>query len=86
MTPDSYNPSVEDLRILERFHYRCVRCHRPWSTIHEIDTRGAVGKIAMREDNRVPVCDICHDWIHTVGTENANPELYRCRDEVLANG
>jgi hypothetical protein len=81
----SYIPSSEDLVIAETFHNRCVRCHHLWQVIHEIETRGAIGVSAMFVDNRVPLCNDCHEWAHAVGTETSSKELISCKNKVLTN-
>lgn len=72
----------QDIKIVKLFKGRCVRCQRPYNTIHECVPRSQ-GKAAMEEDNRVPICDKCHDWAHRVGTRVSAPILLKAREKRL---
>lgn len=85
MYPEKISDPVK-LEIAAKFHFRCVRCHGEYRDIHEIDTRGALGDSALREENRIPLCRRCHDWAHTVGTENSRLILLACRRKALDDG
>lgn len=68
---------------MEMFHGRCIRCGTDHNvSIHEIDPR-VTGKSAMRLENRVPLCIVCHDWAHHRGTSYSKPDLLRLREEAL---
>ena len=71
------------LLIMDVFGYRCVRCGRSASTIHEMIPRSS-GKESMNVNNRVPICRECHQWAHDVGTNKSAPVLERARDRILA--
>lgn len=72
-----------DEEVRELFHRRCVICGRYSETIHEIVTRGAGGEEAMSIDNRVVLCNTCHEWAHRVGTLISASTLQVARDEAL---
>jgi len=73
-----------DLKIFRKFHGRCVHCGRPAREIHEFEeTRGAGGNGALREENRVTLCNPCHDWAHCIGIRVSGPLLKRDRDFAL---
>jgi len=80
-----YEYTEDDLVVINLFHARCILCKQPFHTIHEIETRGAIGKEAMQLNNRVTLCKDHHDWAHTVGSNIANPILLSYRDRILAN-
>jgi 5-methylcytosine-specific restriction endonuclease McrA len=78
-------PDKEAEEIKKLFHYRCGRCgeKKPLS-VHEIVPRGAIGKEAMKLENRIPLCTgpgSCHDWAHTVGTFCSVPVLMAWREK-----
>jgi len=79
-------PEVSAEEILELFSHRCVRCLKPTNTVHEMETRGALGKRALRKDNRVALCKACHAWAHEVGTANSNNILKSYREKALSHG
>jgi len=68
--------------IVKLFKGRCVRCQKPYDTIHECVPRSQ-GKVAMNFDNRVPICAKCHDWAHRVGTKVSAPILLDAREKRL---
>lgn len=98
----SYPEKIPDpvkLEIAAKFHFRCGRCHAKhpsmdgqWNkfpetwAVHEIETRGAEGQKALRDDNRILLCGTCHEWSHRVGTLNSRAILIACRLKVLNNG
>ena len=45
-------------------HPRCVRCEMPADDVHEPLTRARGGSI-IDPANSLPVCRICHSWIHS---------------------
>lgn len=72
----------EELDLLEKFKYRCVKCQKNFVTIHECVPRSQ-GKDSMLITNRVPICLECHDWAHRVGTKVSAPILLQLRSERL---
>lgn len=76
----NYDPS--ELKLLEIFKHRCVKCQRPFDTIHECVPRSQ-GKSSMDFDNRVPICTDCHDWAHRVGTKVSALILLDLREKRL---
>jgi 5-methylcytosine-specific restriction endonuclease McrA len=69
--------------ILKKFNYRCIRCGRKTLVIHEISPR-ILGKDSMREENRVPLCNKCHDWAHSLGSIKSGIVLRKLRDRKLS--
>lgn len=74
--------SKEEKELLEKFKHRCVKCQRNFDTIHECKPRSQ-GKESMELSNRVPICKICHDWAHRVGTKVSAPILLDYREQRL---
>ena len=62
----------------EFYNERCIVCGRHSRIVHEIIARSS-GKIAVNIDNMVILCDLCHDYAHSVGSQVAEKvlELYR---------
>ncbi len=52
----------------------CNVCMRAADHLHHVKTRGAGGK---DERNLLPVCAVCHDWIHTQGIKTAERKIGR---------
>jgi 5-methylcytosine-specific restriction endonuclease McrA len=75
--------TIEELELLEQFNHRCVKCQRPYDTIHECVPRSH-GKDSMLITNRVPICAECHDWAHRVGTKISAPRLLWWRAKRLS--
>lgn len=68
----------EELRIFAEFHGKCVRCHRPAIVLHELDPKSK--KINWKEkDNRISLCNDCHEWAHRIGAKNSKVELIEIR-------
>ena len=51
-------------KVREFFGFRCLLCFKPAWTVHEIIPRSA-GKKALEFDNRVVLCNDCHDKVHS---------------------
>jgi len=68
--------------ILWLFDHRCIRCGRKTSTVHEIIPISH-GVSSTNLKNRVPLCNVCHDWSHAVGTNNSITALQAKRQEFL---
>jgi 5-methylcytosine-specific restriction endonuclease McrA len=57
--------------ILWLFDSKCVNCGSSRTiTIHEIVPLSH-GRMAMNWRNRIPLCNPCHDWAHSIGTNNS---------------
>ena len=68
--------------IFEMFRHRCIRCFAYAVTIHEIHFRSE-GKRAYLLENRVPLCDDCHQWAHAGQKRERQVELTKLREEAL---
>lgn len=69
--------------ILHIFEYRCLRCRKPATTVHEIVPKSHGRFDAMKPSNRVPLCDDCHhNWAHA-NTSESIPELTLMRTTYL---
>jgi 5-methylcytosine-specific restriction endonuclease McrA len=68
--------------ILDLFHFRCGVCGRPSNMIHEIIPLSH-GRVSMSKDNRIVLCNICHDWAHKTGSNISIPMLQQKRGEYL---
>lgn len=75
--------TFEELELLEKFKYRCVRCQKLFDTIHECIPRSQ-GKDSMDITNRVLICVDCHTWAHLVGTKKSAPILLQFKTMRLA--
>lgn len=52
-------------------------------TVHEIIPKSLNPRHWMDENNRVPLCTVCHEKVHNTGaTDNAH-RLYELRDQRL---
>lgn len=74
--------SDKEQYLINLFKGRCVKCQRDFSAIHECVPRSQ-GKSSMELDNRVPLCNNCHDWAHRVGTKVSAPILLELRIKRL---
>lgn len=68
--------------ILWLFDGRCLRCGRKTNIIHEI-VPISHGKSSLHWKNRAPLCIVCHDWAHGIGTNNSIPVLQEKRKQFL---
>lgn len=55
----------------------------PTKVVHEIEPKSLRPKDWEAEDNRIPLCNKCHDWAHRVGTRNSAPILRQLRQQRL---
>lgn len=69
-------------KIFVMYKYRCVKCGKPATEIHEKLPR-SYGKRAMRIGNRVPLCHSCHMWAHEVSARNTSLALTQCQIKFL---
>ena len=61
-------------RVIEIFQGKCVRCLRPFNSVHEIIPKSLTRKWNVIE-NRILLCMQCHDWAHHRGTKYSKPKL-----------
>lgn len=69
--------------IVEIYREKCIRCRKPTRIIHEIEPRSLRPKDWWEEDNMVLLCMTCHEWAHSMGTNNSAEELKKLRDQRL---
>lgn len=53
-------------QIIKFFKGRCVICGHPACVVHEIEPRSR-GNNALRFDNRIAICNSCHEFAHEQG-------------------
>jgi 5-methylcytosine-specific restriction endonuclease McrA len=70
--------------IMERFRYRCLRCGRIAVTIHEIEPKSHGREKAMLIENRIPLCNDCHLWVHGHNTQEVRTMLRKLREDYAA--
>lgn len=70
----------DELSIIEFYKGRCIRCPKPFVTLHEIVPRSKLPTSWKREGNRIPVCYNCHEFAHSRGTRNSKEEFIQLRD------
>ena len=69
-------------KIWSMFKGRCVVCQHPGNCIHEIIPRSH-GEGTMATENRVVLCDACHDKVHHDGALKWQFRLQEFREERL---
>lgn len=74
--------SVSSDEVIAFFKGRCVICLHPATVTHEIEPR-ARGKKSMRFENRVALCNDCHDWAHLVGANKSRDTLIFARSNRI---
>lgn len=57
----------DDARIMKLFRYRCVGCYSQATQVHELVTRARTKNAITMPQNRVPLCQSCHDRAHFNG-------------------
>lgn len=62
-------PSSE--QVAELFNYRCPKCRRGYSTVHELEPRSR-GQRTLRMQNRTAICYWCHLEYHNLGASEEN--------------
>lgn len=77
------NWTEEELEIFVLFRFRCVRCRTRAVTLHEICPKSRCPKNWQEKENRVPVCNNCHEWAHRRGTKYSAPILRNLRVKRL---
>ena len=57
-------------------------CGRHSLIVHEIIPRSH-GKVAINIDNMVVLCNLCHDYAHSVGSKVAQEVLQLYKEEAI---
>lgn len=66
----------EELAIFEEFGYRCLDCLvKDAVTLHELVPKSLAPKTWREPENRVPLCNSCHQKAHRMGTKNSKALL-----------
>ena len=73
----------EELEIFDLFRGKCILCKQWAVTLHEICPKSKCPKTWQNPENRVPVCNRHHNWIHATGANNHAIELSRLREEQI---
>lgn len=75
---------IEDLKeqCREFYHEKCIVCGRHSQIVHEIIPRSS-GKIAINLENMVILCNLCHDYAHSCGSEVAEETLKLYQQKAL---
>ena len=70
--------------IMNWFQHKCIRCWHDAVTVHEIEYRSE-GKKWWRLSNRVPLCNVCHEYIHSgkVSKYKAQVELRQAQKDGI---
>ena len=80
-------PRKEDVTydtVMKLFNAECVICHATFGvTVHEIIPRSLAPKTWHEVENRVPLCSVCHEKIHTMSKRDREALLYPARDRAL---
>lgn len=70
---DSFD--LDEFSVLVLYKFRCIRCNKTASTIHEKIPKSLAPHTWRTMKNRVLLCAECHDWAHKVGTRTSEEEL-----------
>lgn len=70
---------MDDAEIFELFKYRCVMCWHPATEINHIIPRSRNKSLIDDPDNKVPMCNSCHDWYHSGGVTKKKIETVRAK-------
>lgn len=68
--------------ILWMYDGKCLICGKPSIVIHEV-VPISHGRKALLPKNRIVLCNVHHDWAHSIGTNNSIPILQEKRKEFL---
>lgn len=60
--------------VLEKSHFKCVRCERPASASHHIRNFAKHPDLRFKEDNGAALCRECHEIFHWQFGKSANDE------------
>lgn len=70
--------------MLQLYHYTCALCFGRASAMHEIVPRSKKPDNLFDLENRVPLCETCHDLVHTKGTRKMEERLKSSRASLAA--
>jgi len=70
-------------KIIHIFRGRCIRCMRPANVVHEDEPRSLRPKTWAAIENRTPLCDACHEWVHQQGAMSVITELKTLKKKRL---
>lgn len=74
----------EELKIFSLYNYKCLHCRiNDAVTLHELKPKSLAPKTWNRPENRVPLCNSCHNWCHRISTKQSSPILEVQRKEFL---
>jgi len=73
---------ADDVRIMKLFRYRCVgnRAHQAF-VVHELITRARTKEALTIKNNRIPLCQYCHDLAHRGGYTIEKESMLRTKAE-----
>ena len=82
MATKSQSERLDDERIMKLFRYRCVgnRSHQA-SVVHELITRARSKEATTMKNNRIPLCQYCHDLAHRGGYTLEKESMLRMKAE-----
>lgn len=69
----------DELNIFKFYNYKCLRCNKPATVLHELVPKSKAPKNWKVPSNRVALCSDCHDWAHRHGANNSRKELISIR-------
>ncbi len=64
------------------YHERCFVCGRHSLIVHEIIPRSH-GKVAINIDNMVVLCNLHHEWAHSVGSKGSQKTLNIYKEQAI---
>ena len=74
------NPyTEEELAIFAEFNGRCARCGNVAIVLHEIVPKSKRPRTWKAKGNRISLCNDCHIWAHSRGTNGSRTELQHLR-------
>lgn len=80
-------PKLEDKNyeiVMKLFDRRCIICNSTWGvTVHEITPKSLAPKTWMSIDNRVVLCNNCHEKIHNLSRKDRDDLLLPARERAL---
>ena len=82
LNTSQWNP--DEIEIFKKFRYKCVRCRRPASVLHEIVPKSLAPENWDEPGNQVPLCIECHNWAHKRGAASSAEELKEWMEVRLA--
>jgi hypothetical protein len=69
--------------ILKKFNFRCVVCYAQTFVLHEIEPKSQRPDDWEEEENRVPLCSIHHNLVHSEGAIVWKERLIEYRRKAL---